>query len=225
MCAARCPAAYVPPTYDLAHGEKEVRAVLEDRPQLNLVLRPGDAVWQRLVSGFAVSTQGTVVAWDSHSTSAINLYGAESLYPEDSHTIIIRVDGVEKAGPLLGQLRPPEEVLAGLVFELNNVPNRDATVQINYLAEIGHITRQNFVMSLAHLEYNTSRQVERFFRETWQPYCQARHIAYRPELWSYGSDATFDDWLASIPPQSGYPWLAYGAAYDQILNTRSLPRR
>lgn len=197
-------------------GQKQLSLVLKDRPQLQTAVQKGSPVWNWLVAAFSDKRAGIRIYWDNQPTSKNNPDRAESHFPDNTKSVYIRVDRIYKTGPSKGLSLSSEEILSGLVFELNNDKQWAENQEIAGLAEAGKITRQDYIVSCAKTEFSASQETAEFFKTIWLPFCQSEGLPFNPRLWGMPLESTFQQWLSRYPPNSWYPWQFYGQRYDLI---------
>ena len=201
----------------ISSAENQVRSLLQDRPQLQPIVQEEGPIWNWLVSAFGDKSINFQIRWDNRPTSENNPERAQSTaYPDRNNISYIRVNRTYKSGPLAEKELSSEEVLSGVVFELNNVLHADEVLKIKALAASGSISREEFIISSARLEYSAEIKTSIFYSTIWIPFCNSKGINCTPKLWHMPVETTFDQWLLRYPRHCWYPWKYYGDIYDQI---------
>jgi tetratricopeptide (TPR) repeat protein len=199
-----------------SEGGKQLNLVLQDRPQLQSIVQKGNPVWNWLTVAFSDTGNGIRIYWNGEPTSENNPERSESTFPDNIKAAYIKVDKTYKAGPSKGLELSPEEILSGLVFELNNDKHWAENQEISRLAEAGQISRPDYIRSCAKTEFTASLETADFYRMIWLPFCQSKGLQFTPRLWGMPLESTFDQWLLRYPLYSWYPWRFYGNRYDWI---------
>ena len=204
------------PGISMEKGGRQLDKVLRDCPQLRGVVQPGDPRWNWLVAAFGDTRQGFEIRWTRRVTpSCENVSAESSAYPED-RVSYVRVDGVERHGPNQGQVCPPDAVMSGLVFELNNVRLGREKKAIADQAAAGRINRAAYIQACAREEYTADLETAIFYRDLWLPYCHAHGLVSSPREWYSSMPPTFEKWIARFPVTFWYPWGFFGSRYDRL---------
>lgn len=207
---------------DEEHGKEQITWLLHDRPQLQPIVLPGSPVWNYLQDGFTYSINGEHIFWDPTSTSAVDESGALTQFMR-SHMIFIRADRTYKEGEAAGRDISGEAMLRHVVFELNNAKRRDEFNAVAAKAERGELTRRQFILAVAAVEFGTSQATRLFWNNVWRPYCRREHLQSNDELWANVDYGNFDDWMRQFPEGSWYPWQIYGLDYDRLMKRPAAP--
>ena len=197
-------------------GEDQLDQVLKDCPQLRGVAVEGNTNWQWLVSAFGNNPDFEIHWTRRISPDCQNVTAESSAFPNDDHISYLRVDGRYRTGPLAGQLRSPDEVMSGLVFELNNVRLGPAKKQIATAAASGRMDRAAYVLASAHQEFTADQETAAFYHATWVPFCASHHLSTSPRLWYASLPPSFSVWIARFPLTFWYPWRFFGDRYDRL---------
>jgi uncharacterized protein len=197
-------------------GEAELKMVLASRPQLEAIVEEGNPIWNWLVSSLN-GPSDVRIRWSSDSTSGEIPVGAQSsTYPDGKGEVVIHVDGVYKSGLKAHQLRPAEEVLNNLVFELNNIHRGPEKKRLTLLAETGGISRDEFVRGIFEEEYSAQKETCDFYAKIWMPYCLSHKILPNPSIWGWPCENDINAAFAKYPKSFWYPWKLYGSSYDTL---------
>jgi hypothetical protein len=211
---AAAAAAPVDPT--LQYGREQVDRVLQDRPQLQSVVTPGGAIDRWLVKAFAAPDLAYKLAWTNESTTPnVDTNAQSSAYPYGSDFSYIRVNGIYQSGATVGQQLTLEEILSGLVYELNNARNGEDEARFDRGAIFQTITRNDYIVAFARAEFGAFRGTADFYHTIWIPYCEDHDMTSSPKRWhdDYPGQ-TFENYLARYPRDFWYPWHFYGERYD-----------
>jgi hypothetical protein len=196
-------------------GIAQVDGLLKDRPQLGAVIAKGDPVYQWLVQDFAAPDLSYKIAWKNAPTDLdLASYAQSSAYPpKPGGPSYIRVDGAydKEKGT---QLRPVDEVLSDLIFELHNVRHADEKSKLDCEALFQTISRDDFIKSCAHIEFDAESETAKVYSEIWRNYASAHAIPNLPRRWCHHGDEDFATYLARVPRSFWYPWKFYGDRFD-----------
>jgi hypothetical protein len=210
----------IPDLNQVNHGDVQVSTLVQDRPQLQDIIYRNNPIWKWLQNAFNYSNGGIKIYWDPGPTMKANTFGGETEFLQDSGICFIRVDRTYKEGDFIGVDKRAEEVLATLILELNNAQHRDENMKIWKMALEGKLTRNEFILACARLEFGSEQGVKQFLVGTWLPFCESRHIQSDYQIWWMSHPGTFDDMMKFYPPGSDYPWKIYGDQYDQIVQAQ-----
>ena len=198
-------------------GREQLARVLADCPQLRSVVQESNANWQWLVTALGDDSQGFEIRWTKKvSRDCENVTAESSAFPNDDHISYVRVDAINRSGPLVGHLRSPEEVMSGLVFELNNVRLGPEKRRIAADAATGRMGRQDYILACAHEEFTANQETASFYRSTWMPFCASHHLRTSPRLWYASLPTSFGAWISRFPATFWYPWGFFGDRYDRL---------
>jgi len=159
-------------------GQTQLNLVLQDRPQLRTAVQKGSPIWKWLLAAFSDKSTGIRIYWDSRPTSTNNPDRAESHFPDNTKSVYIRVDRVYKTGSSKGLNLSSEEILSGLVFELNNDKQWANNQRLSALAETGKISREDYILSCAKTEFIASDETADFYKTIWVPFCQSNGLPF-----------------------------------------------
>ena len=205
------PPRYVPSAKDLAYGEQQVMKMVRDRPQMRGYVRRGDPVWQYCVRQFAGEGIGSHIAWCDETPQ---LGEADSESPTRYQAARIRIRHYYDSGLSSGQERAGEDLWASAVFEFNNLRSYKQFDRLAWGVIEGNVSRQQFIIGYARIEYKTTRNMIRVYNGLWRPSMEKQGIAYSPWLCTQLPD-TFEQSMAAYTDRSGYPWGWYGPEYDE----------
>ncbi len=204
------------------HGVVQVTALSNDRPQLKTILQPQSEIWKWMVDAFNYSDGGAKIFWDPGLTSKANNYSvAESETYRDTSICFIRADKTYKYGPFIGVNVPTEELLEAIVMELNNVRQHSEFSKINQMAIDSKISREDYILGCANIEFKSQAGVRAFFENVWMPYCAKYHIHTDQQIWANCKAEKFEYFMQRFPKDSPYPWKFYGDQYDSMTNSNS----
>jgi hypothetical protein len=203
------------------HGDLQVFELVSDRPQLQVVVQKDGPIWNWLRDGFNYSEDGVKIFWDSGPTKKTNTTAdSETRTDQSTKWCFIRADLLYKGGPYVGTEIKAEELLYDIVLELNNAKQRNEAAKIWRQAYNGKLTRKEYILDNAKLEFRSGKGVKSFYEEVWVPYCKEHQIEPDHRLWALCQPVFYQTWIKQFPPGSTYPWRLYGDQYDDIVKKR-----
>lgn len=192
----------------LVHGEKQLRQMLKDRPQMATYLEPGDELWTWAVRKFAGEDIGKHTLWDASDPSP---FDADS-HPGEDGPAKIRVRPFN-AESQLSAAEAFDWMWACAVFELHNtIPPRDELVGTSFLSKL---TREEYIVASIESEEAAVQRTRAFYLDTYLSYSRQRRLASDPSQWHVytfyeNNSEKLLSWKASLH------WPYFGAWYDLI---------
>ena len=203
-------------------GEIQLNRVLRDRPQLVSVVKKGSPIWLWLVQNFQDTKVGFKIQWDSEPPQdGYDNHADSSAYPDENNISYIRLGTPNKGSFTTGKVNSTEQLLGELVFELCNVRLGQTKRTIEDRLEHGDISRREYILECASMEYLADTETAGFYNSIWVPYCKTLGWVYDPSLWHVSEASNFREWMKQYPPNSWYPWQYYGNRYDGIIYQRA----
>jgi len=197
------------------YGRTQVALVLKDRPQLQSIVFEGNSIDEWLVRAFAAPDLDYHLKWQGTDTAPrVADHAESSSYPDANGFSTIKVDSKNKDGPQAGQIRTSEEVLSNLVYELNNARNGREGGRLAAGALLGTISRDDYIIGRAHIEYKAALRTKDFYYNIWLPYSSGHAISPHPIFWNLDIPDSFEQHLARYPRTFWYPWGFFGNQYD-----------
>lgn len=197
---------------NLKHGSNQIKLMLIDRPQMKGWITDGDTVWNWIARAFAGEQVRHRIYWQPTGTSTfvipVGINAAHS-YPTATHDGQLWVANLEN----------PEEMWAGVVFELFNITNHKAFQAIENDAMRGLCNKEQYVMRYAELEYWAARRTAEFYKAVWKPYCVQKALKTKGQYWFVTIPDTFEDWISLYRDREGYPWHPYSEYYDRLVKS------
>jgi TPR repeat protein len=203
-------------------GEEQLDLVLRDRPQLQTVVQKGSPIWTWLKTAFEGANLGYQIEWRNDATG-LRISGSSSIssaYADVNEKAYVEVDGINEEGPATGTERSAEEILSNLVFELNNVRHGPEKQKLDEQARAGTISHDDFIRACFREEYLADRETADFYHTIWVPFCKAKGLEPHPTPWHALIKNTWQENLATYPPEFWYPWHFYGDRYDRYAALR-----
>jgi hypothetical protein len=193
---------------DLRHGEEQVEKMVCDRPKMAAWLKRGDPIWSWVAKQFAGADTGWRIYWISYPSNDLpSSCPSYCLGPAkgQSPAIYVRSD-------LDG-----ESTCAYAVFELFNVRSAPELGRITLAAMNGKISKEQFVLRRANLEYEATKETICFYKHFWQPHAAELGRETFERNWHAPVDSTFEQWIAHYADHSSYPWNIYEKYYERII--------
>ena len=177
---------------DLVHGEHELRKMLHDRPEMWDFVREGDPVWRWTVRQFAGEGLDCRIFWGGtppynptlDECRACNRY----IRSEAWGAIYIPEFGRNHAA------LSSEDQWSQVVFELFNIRNGSEFADLNLKAARKQLNSQNFIESIAHLEFKAASASRKFYKTIWIPNAIKHQIASNESYWNLPVD--YESWIA-----------------------------
>jgi len=201
------------PDYAIEYGKTQAKAMLKDRPGMskyvnnshfNKAITEDDSIWQWLVRKFAGEDAGELIDWNPKYPP----YGwlAVNRNPVDRRSSIsINIIYTKKTAPderSIGKEVRFEDLWACAVFELLNVIQQEEFHKIFKQAAKGKITREEFVMRIARVEFETVKKSKQFYFKVWKPWAKKHRFSISP-------DSLFLSY-ATAPTDSEYGYMFFG---------------
>ena len=191
----------------IRHEHLQVKRMIKDRPLMGKHITKKDFVWKWAVRKFAGEDLPDTIDWNNG-----NPYQgawADCVHPAKSEGGYIRIKNLKND--------TFDSLWAKAVFELINI-----TLYVNILKLIqkayrGQISKKNFIINMAKIEFKAVKMTEQFYKEIWEPWSQQRNFSTVPHMWYVGIPIRFEDWLKGYDKKSDYPWKVYSHFYDNHL--------
>jgi tetratricopeptide (TPR) repeat protein len=195
----------------LQQGERQVSQMLQDRPAMDQFGEYAGFLRNWAARRFAGEYLGTPIDWSNHPPIDSD---AEHLAPDEHSNAAIMVAPIYESGPHRGQPRSFEELWAGAIYELHNVCFAKEFVRLHKEAELGRVSKRDFVAGILKFELRAAQQTRAFYLQCLLPWLEKKKLPTDPTLW-------FCDWwdspqraLQSFSDKSAYPWRPYARMHD-----------
>lgn len=196
---------------DLVWGRSQVDLMMRNRPEMGLLVKKGDPIYEFAARQFGGASCHRHIHWDPISPPGE--YPADNSMYEGISRIRIQIS---TAG---GHRLNAQELWACAIFELINSSHQDGWLKQFKLVTEGHFLRDEFIWAVAGLEYLTARRVKRFYLDCWEPFLAAKGRAGEPQFWYLDLPGTVKGWRESYD-RIGYPYSTYGPYYDHLQRVR-----
>ncbi|BDS10452.1 MORN repeat-containing protein [Aureispira anguillae] len=195
---------------NIRRAQEELEQMLLDRPNMSKIIDREDIIWQWVVHKMAGEDIQSPIYWQAQSSKSFPIptgVNAVHAYPTK-----------KTEGRIWVKNNPnPEEMWAGLIYELHNIKNGTAFQAIEQDAKQLQCTKKAYILRYARLEYKAAQETIEFYKKIWLPYCKAKGIKPNPQLWFYYLPNSFEQWMAGFTDKNGYPWHPYAAYYDRLV--------
>jgi hypothetical protein len=207
--------------YELQRGIVQLRRMLKDRPEMARGLTEDDELFQWAARKFAGEDLPTWVKWQN--TSDITDFDAWHRVPGHNTPGLIFVGKVHgpQSGEREGRLLSFEELWLRAAYEMHNIQSQRESHELWNQAMAGTITREEYILGCARLEYGAWLRTRVFFIDIYYPWAKKRGLKTTERWWLNVPD-TFDKWIAHYPRESLYPWRYFGSGYDDATVYREL---
>jgi hypothetical protein len=204
----------------LANGTGQVQRMLRDRPSMSAKLAPGDELFDWAARKFAGEDVPTRIRWQAHSSD--KEADAHHHVPFDGAVgaIYVRPTHGPHSNKPQGSAKTFDELWAEAAYELHNIQSHRGFGDLHERAIAGKVTRREYILASARLEYDALLRTRAFYVEVYYPWAKKHEIDTDPENWRLTLPSRFEDWLAQYPPEWVYPWQVYGGYYDEIVEWR-----
>jgi tetratricopeptide (TPR) repeat protein len=141
-----------------AHGEKQVRKMLKDRPLMAKHVAPGDALWTWAVRKFAGEDLGQLIDWDADPPTVSS---AETKPAKGSEHAFIRIAERQPGGD--DESSQFEKLWTCAVFELNNSAASAEFLRLDQQVRQGNLTCEQYVEACLNSEQPASQRTRAFY--------------------------------------------------------------
>jgi hypothetical protein len=187
-----------------------LQALVSDRPEFLTLMKPQDDVWSWLEVHFA--NHGWTIRW-SNNQATLAHYLARHTYTTDGHPVIFIARQFRTGAPISAEAQ-----LSGLVFELLNATHEDEFKDVAARGARGEMTRDEFILANARIEFSVCRATQDFYHDVWGPHVLRNHLSDPGGNWHLAISDDFDEWIAyhRRVSRDGYPDDVYGPEYDAL---------
>jgi tetratricopeptide (TPR) repeat protein len=206
----------------LAHGTKQLKQMLADRPAMAEFIKEGDVLWTWAVRKFAGEDTGFLVDWSSETVNGFAAHHGRPVSPDDHGMIAINDI------PPSDKLQPGErfdDLWSSAVFELYNASGTPGFAPADAAAAAGTITSAEYSSRMEALEDLAGERTRHFYATIYLPWVESGKLpATFPYQW-YCND--WEDHAADRSLDS--PWARhrcfYAANYDLQAASRLVDQR
>jgi hypothetical protein len=203
---------------DIQHGEKQLQLMMSDRPEMRKFISKGDRVWTWIVNQFAGASTGFPISWINHPTGSMATFVDPSYSSYYSPAIgnapaYLTVSELSRSGS--GHV-DGEQMWASLIFELFNIRNAKQVTRIEDLAISEKISKEQFIIEITRIEYDTLMKSAAFYSNVWKTNSQAQNLLSHAYYWHLPLEDTYDEWIHKFANKFEYPWSVYGHLYETL---------
>jgi hypothetical protein len=181
--------------------------MLKDRPEMARLVHKGDLIYAYASRQFGGASCGYRIDWDSSPPAG--RAPSEHFYDSRSSRIRIQVSTYD------GHKLEAHELWACAFFELACCNSKAERFKQLILAREGELTRDEFVWSLARIDFQEMSKVKDFYHQFWAPYWTTRGEQANPDFWFSDTPNDFETWKDSHD-RFGYPYETYGPQFDRL---------
>jgi hypothetical protein len=194
----------------LAHGEKQVRQMLADRPVMAQHVKPGEALWQWAVRKFAGEDLDDTIDWDPTPPRESS---ADHSVPGTWRRGSIRVSKYAAYDEQAGPAACFDALWSRAIFELHNITHRDEFTKVWNLALEGALTEDAFVARTCAIEHKALQETRAFYVQVYLPWAKSRGVTTRPAAWHILWWGRPDESIKRFSDRDSYPWRPYVRQY------------
>lgn len=194
----------------LIHGRAQLKRILEDRPAMQQLVQPDDAIGQWVILQLAGVHSKALVHWQNKSST-------DFIIPEGVAAVHAYATPTSTAKIWVRPSDDAEQLWASLIYELHNLHHGAAFRQIALDAENALCNEQEYIMRHAQLEYLAGKATAGFYKQYWKPFCKSQGHATTPQRWFYYLPPTFEGWAKTFTNPQGYPWHPYRDYYRRLV--------
>lgn len=229
-CSAPQRVAQGPTKDDLTHGQRQLRSMLRDRPNMAVFISEqgksvdfdqcSDEIRRWTVRQFAGQHVGARVHWNKEDLSSkYGLLGA-SLHPSPLGpgwiAVFPRFPVNMGPGRRQGEPVPFELLWSVAIYELVNIRNGNEREALQQKAMAGAMSKRDFVLAVARAEHNSALQQLEFYEGTWLPWARRNGLKSDPSYWRVGMPRDYEKCFLPLKTTK-YPWIPYAAQYDELV--------
>lgn len=138
---------------DARFGGRQVKQMLDDRPDMKDVIKRDHPIYKWGVDGFQGKYLGQRVYWNANSPRSGR--AAEHAVPYGTYPPYISISGGTETTPI--------DKWGAVVFELCNLCHYEAFTQLAIDASAGRLTADDYAKQCVMLEYNAQLRTHRLF--------------------------------------------------------------
>lgn len=199
----------------LAHGERQVRQMLKDRPAMGELGEKAEMLYRWAARKFAGEDLGEPIFWNP--ADPLPEFPCDHQSPEPDCPGYIRIHEKYTRGPNKGTPVPFDELWRGVVFELYNITGVEDFKRIAADAAAGKISREEYITKKLKVESNAAEKTRAFYIRVYLPWAKEHGVRTNPMQWYVAvRDNPSDDLFLSHIGKDSPHWRYYGRTYDFI---------
>jgi hypothetical protein len=209
-------------------GPRELLAMLRDRPAMwtySLAsgefrkITPSDLPWQYAAAVYSRDDLPSDIQWDGadlqHPTAL-----AEHRPSQPRRPAFIRLRRFYADGSKKGEEVSFEDSWASFVFESFNLNNVEAYGAMYERARNRQISRREWILGAAKLEFRAMVACKEFYLQRWKPWAFKVGAVTHDDSWDTEMPDDFDTFMLFFPEEAGgWPWDVWGGYFDQIISS------
>jgi tetratricopeptide (TPR) repeat protein len=199
----------------LAHGERQVQRMLQDRPAMSYQKEEAKVLYGWAARKFAGEDLGRRVFWDGSEPPPDTT--CENQPPRGGDFGFILVSGKYIDGPDKGKTRSSEEMWHDAVFELYNISNDREFSRLTANAASGRMSKEDFVANVIECESHAAEKTRAFYIHVFMPWARDHHLPTHPQLWHLAHRSESQQSIMSFTAASDPYWKHYERMYDWIM--------
>lgn len=198
---------------NIMYGRWQTEKMLADRPRMGERFDPANPLHVWVAIAFQRMPEDRSILWDAEfrRTDASAYSGYATAMP----CWAIHVSNVHQIGKQKGKEMSADDLWSSALFELENLRNRPAFSATHNQARREEISRRDFSLALAQLEWGAGLRTRAFFTLVYFPWATEHGLVPSFAPW-FEPSLTFDDRKASFADDDYYPWKIYGKQYDSL---------
>ncbi len=197
---------------DIEYGRSQVDRMMNDRPAMAHLVKPGDVVYEWTARRFGGLSCGQRIEWFSGAFT-VN-FRAINQPPGQGKSGFISIRETFNNHKL-----SPQELWCSAVYELYNISNGPFWAEHANLARLGLLSRHTFIQAGSRLEYLSERKTQYFYENVWLPFSVQKRFSVETSSWRADTPSTFTGWKKRYwgTSQEEYPFNNFGARYDALV--------
>jgi hypothetical protein len=201
---------------DVLFGQTQVDQMMRDRPQMGIVVKKGDLIYNWVARQFAGEAIGQRILWSPEFTlNAPSIAYHQIPYPPQLGKIAVRMRHAN--GAKKDQLIEGEELWAAVVFELFNIHNWKQFAAMDEETFLGQINKEEYLRKVTTIEFLAIKNIKQFYRDVWAPWAERKGISSEQSHWHFDAPESYDDWIKQYTDKNDYPYVYYGRRYDEVI--------
>lgn len=199
------------------HGERQVAAMLDDRPAMAGATQADLPLRRWAAAQFEGASAGAPVFWDPAPPKSG--FDAEHTPPQPTRRASVRVSERFAHGPSRGQHKRYGDLWADLVFEFHNLANAASYAEIHTRVSAGDIGPAQWLEALTRGEHAALLATAEFYRQRWLPWTEQEPEAQGGRRWLqiFATDPDYGRWMTRYQRPDGYPYIPLAEYFQRVL--------
>jgi tetratricopeptide (TPR) repeat protein/protein involved in polysaccharide export with SLBB domain len=200
----------------LRHGQRQLAAMLKDRPTLAEHGKSAEPLYQWAIRKFAGEDLGEEIFWASAHLD----WEGVNYPPSDEIPGCIMVAERHGSGKTTDERVSFDEMWNTVVFELYNITNAAAFEELDRQATKGELSRSQYVAKTMKIESRAAEKTRSFYIHVYLPWAMQHRVATYSPSWHTGTRADPSEGLVQSYDENHPSWRAYRkkieANYDNV---------